>query len=146
MATGAPTRIFISYARKDASELAQRLRDELLREGFKPWMDTGGLTGGSSWTPDIEQAIDAAEVVLAVVTHGSYVSEICRAETFERCVWASGLSRFWRKRARIAPCILKPSTTATSPAISALRSGCCSKTSAAAAAEWCCRSNSATPT
>ena len=36
--------------------------------------------GGASWTKEIEVALDEADFVLAVMTAGSYVSEICRAE------------------------------------------------------------------
>jgi hypothetical protein len=54
-------RVFISYARKDGAALAQR------------------ITGGAVWTDEIEVALDRAEYVVALLTQGSYVSEICRA-------------------------------------------------------------------
>ena len=44
-------------------------------------MDRARLTAGATWTKDIEAAVDAADVVLAVLTKGSYESDICRAET-----------------------------------------------------------------
>jgi len=72
--------IFISYARRDGSELALRLQKDLTAAGFDAWLDTERLHGGESWTVEIEQAIDRAEVVLALLTPGSYTSEICRAE------------------------------------------------------------------
>jgi hypothetical protein len=73
-------RIFISYARKDGAALAQRLLTDLADNGFKPWLDTGEIAGGDSWTDAIEGGIDGAEVVLALLTPGSYASRICRAE------------------------------------------------------------------
>jgi hypothetical protein len=78
----APRRIsvFISYARKDGADLAQRLERDLAAQGFDPWLDTQRLSGGVSWTNDIEGAIDKAQVVLALLSPGSYASEICRAE------------------------------------------------------------------
>jgi len=76
----AGSHIFVSYARKDGAALAARLRDDLTAAGFAVWLDTLGLHGGDSWTVEIEDAIDRAEVVLAVLTPGSYGSEICRAE------------------------------------------------------------------
>jgi WD40 repeat protein len=74
------TKIFISYARKDGANLARRLQNSLADEGFDPWLDKQRLVGGATWTTDIEQAIDKSQVLLALVSPGSYVSEICRAE------------------------------------------------------------------
>jgi hypothetical protein len=73
-------KIFLSYARKDGSELARRLHDDLKARGFSPWLDKHRIAGGASWTDDIEQVLDAAAFFLAVMTRGSYESEICRAE------------------------------------------------------------------
>ena len=75
-----PSRVFISYARKDGAMLAQRLQKDLKEQGFDAWLDTQRITGGAIWTTDIEHALDEAEFVLALMTSGSYVSEICRAE------------------------------------------------------------------
>jgi len=50
------------------------------RRGFKPWLDSPDIGGGDSWTDEIERAIDGADVVLALLTPGSYASRICRAE------------------------------------------------------------------
>lgn len=73
-------KIFLSYARKDGTELARRLADDLKARGFEAWLDKQRIAGGASWTDDIEQALDAAAFFLAVMTRGSYESEICRAE------------------------------------------------------------------
>ncbi len=76
----AGVRIFVSYARRDGAELALRLQKDLTAAGFEVWVDTQRIGGGASWTVEIEEAIDRAHVVLAVLTPGSYASEICRAE------------------------------------------------------------------
>jgi WD40 repeat protein len=76
----APKKVFISYARADAVELAQRLRTDLAAAGYAPWLDTDRIAAGASWTDAIEWALDEASVVLALLSQGSYVSEICRAE------------------------------------------------------------------
>src|SRR3974390_1717431 len=73
-------RVFISYARKDGKDLAQRLQADLTKQGFDAWLDTQRIEGGASWTTTIEQALDLTEYLLALMTAGSYVSEICRAE------------------------------------------------------------------
>jgi WD40 repeat protein len=75
-----PLKVFISYARKDGAVLAQRLQADLGAQGFDAWLDTQRIAGGASWTKEIEQALDACQVALALLTPGSYVSEICRAE------------------------------------------------------------------
>ena len=100
-----PSRVFISYARKDGAALAQRLQSDLEKEGFDAWLDTRRIAGGAVWTTDIEVALDKASYVLALLTQGSYVSEICRSEQLRalrkgtcviplssrRCLGASGL-------------------------------------------------------
>ncbi|MCX6633873.1 MAG: NB-ARC domain-containing protein [Acidobacteria bacterium] len=80
MAKGGQQRIFVSYARRDGAELAVRLQKDLTAAGFDVWVDTERIRGGESWTVEIEEAIDRAQVVIALLTPGSYASEICRAE------------------------------------------------------------------
>jgi WD40 repeat protein len=43
-------------------------------------MDTRDIAAGATWSKEIEQALDYCDVTLALLTHGSYISEICRAE------------------------------------------------------------------
>jgi TIR domain/NB-ARC domain len=43
-------------------------------------LDQQRLKGGSSWSQEIEQALDAAEVVLTLLSSGAYQSEVCRGE------------------------------------------------------------------
>src|SRR5437016_5883335 len=80
MARSPKRRVFISYSRKDGAELAQRLKKDLEDRAYQAWLDTREIMGGDSWTREIEDTLDQADVVLAVLTPGSYVSEICRAE------------------------------------------------------------------
>jgi hypothetical protein len=72
--------LFISYAHRDGSETAQRLRNDLLASGYKVWLDTARLKGGASWSTAIEQAVDGADVLLALLSAGSYASDVCRGE------------------------------------------------------------------
>jgi WD40 repeat protein len=73
-------KLFISYAHSDGAELAQRLLTDLKDAGHEVWLDTERLTGGSSWTNEIEEAIDACDVIIALLSHASSDSRICRAE------------------------------------------------------------------
>jgi len=74
------SKVFISYARKDGADLAQRLQADLRAKRFDAWLDTQRIAGGVSWTRKIEKAIDDCKAELALLTPGSYESDICRAE------------------------------------------------------------------
>jgi WD40 repeat protein len=80
MQGSSPARVFISYAHKDGSQLAQRLRHDIAREGYEVWFDSSRLDGGASWTTEIELALDKSDVVLALLSRGSFISDTCRAE------------------------------------------------------------------
>ena len=81
MSTGAtPLRVFISYSRKDGTATAQALRDILTTAGHDPFLDTDRIPGGASWSIVLEDALTNCHVLIAVLTEGSYISEICRAE------------------------------------------------------------------
>jgi WD40 repeat protein len=75
-----PSRVFISYARKDGASLAQRLLSDLTKAGFDAWVDTQRISGGAIWSTEVEREIDACQVMLALLSPGAYTSEICRAE------------------------------------------------------------------
>ena len=72
--------MFLSYAHRDGSELASRLSKDLTNEGYDVWMDKARLKSGSSWTTDVETALEGSDVVLALISRGASVSDICRAE------------------------------------------------------------------
>lgn len=72
--------VFISYARADTCDLAARLHADLTARGFSAWLDTSAVAGGASWTETIEQAIDGCGSTLALVSHASFRSSVCRAE------------------------------------------------------------------
>ncbi len=88
--------VFISYAREDAREIAVQLRDDLTAAGHAAWLDLSGISAGAAWEQEIEQAISSADVFLALMSVGSYVSDICRAEQ----------SRALRKHKRLIPILL----------------------------------------
>jgi hypothetical protein len=78
------SRVFISYARKDGTDMAHILSDLLKSVGCDLWLDTARIHGGASWSKEIEDALNACNVLVAVLTPGSYISEVCRAEQ----IWA----------------------------------------------------------
>lgn len=74
------TNIFISYARSDTRELALKLRDDLQASGYSVWLDTSEIIGGDDWVHQLETAIDACHVLLALMSPGAQASRWCRAE------------------------------------------------------------------
>jgi hypothetical protein len=80
-----PLRVFISYARKDRATLAQRLQPDLTRGGFDTWQDTQRIGGGAVWSTEIEHEIDTRQVTIALLSPGSYGSEICRPASVPLC-------------------------------------------------------------
>ena len=80
MGGGKAAPVFISYAHQDGAALAAQLQRDLARAGWDVWLDSARLTGGASWTVEIEQALDRSDFVLAILSRGSYRSDTCRAE------------------------------------------------------------------
>jgi hypothetical protein len=80
MSTPERLRLFISYAHRDGGELAMRLLGDKEALGFDVWLDKRRLLGGDAWAKEIEVEIDRCDVVLALLSMGSYQSDICRAE------------------------------------------------------------------
>src|ERR1039457_2569961 len=74
------TRLFISYAHRDVWYRAERLQSDLHGLAFDVWLDRLRLKGGDLWTNEIEDALDRAQVVLALLSAGSFTSDTCRAE------------------------------------------------------------------
>jgi hypothetical protein len=62
---GPKTRVFISYAHKDDSELAYRLCTDLARVHDAVWLDKDRVIDGSDWSEVIEKEIDSADVIKA---------------------------------------------------------------------------------
>lgn len=92
--------VFISYSRRDGLYLASKLTRDLVARGISPWRDIDQLEGGTVWTSEIERAIDACHTIIAIITPGSYASDICRAEQL----------RGMRKGKRVVP-VLGDSTS-----------------------------------
>lgn len=74
------SQVFLSYARADAADLAQRLRADLESAGLSVWLDQRNVELGGSFTEDIERAIDTCEVMLALLSKAAQASKWCRME------------------------------------------------------------------
>ncbi len=68
------TDIFISYSRKD-SKLVQIFHDELIKSGYKVWMDLDGIESSDAFKVKIVSAIKASQVFLFFSSCNSNSSE-----------------------------------------------------------------------
>lgn len=89
-------RIFISYAREDARDLALRLHDDLQAVGHAAWLDLSAIAGGADWSAAIEDAIEQCDIALTLLSDGAYRSQYCRAEQL----------RALRKGKRVVPVLV----------------------------------------
>jgi WD40 repeat protein len=61
-------RIFLSYGRADAEELALRLQQDLEQQGHHVWLDKQQIRSGRSWEHQIEEAILGHDVFIALLS------------------------------------------------------------------------------
>ena len=71
--------LFLSYSRKDYY-FAESLAFHLLRQGVPVWLDVRDLEPGKDWERGLEEALDAAPVVVLVVSPDSMQSPHVRGE------------------------------------------------------------------
>ncbi len=77
------SKVYLAYARAD-EQRAEELRRILQAQGHHPWLDAGPIAGGE-WHIGVDDAIQAAEALIVLVTQNS-VSSV--ATTYE---WAFAL-------------------------------------------------------
>ncbi|MCB0168360.1 MAG: TIR domain-containing protein [Anaerolineae bacterium] len=75
-----PSRVFISYARKDAEDLAQELTSRLEAEGIPVWRDRAKMEGGRNWWLQIVAALDQVDFMILVVTPAAMRSVVVKKE------------------------------------------------------------------
>ncbi len=100
-----PLNVFYSYAHKD-----EDLRDELAvhlailkRQGkIRPWHDRQ-ITGGQEWAGEIDDNLNAADVILLLVSPTFVASDYCWDVELKRA-----LERHEAREARVIPIILRP--------------------------------------
>jgi WD40 repeat protein len=75
------TRLFLSYGRADAEELAERLEGELSLLGYEVWRDKRQIRAGKVWDDQIEAGLRTSQLVVAVLTpHAVREESVCRDE------------------------------------------------------------------
>jgi WD40 repeat protein len=61
-------RVFLSYGRRDAKALADRLRADLEARGYDVWQDTERIRSGKQWDQQIEEGLRDAQVFVALLS------------------------------------------------------------------------------
>ncbi|WP_163999247.1 toll/interleukin-1 receptor domain-containing protein [Pyxidicoccus caerfyrddinensis] len=70
------TKVFLSYARRDGSTAAARLRMELERAGVVVWRDIEGMRGGADWKAQLRAQLRETDAVLVLLTPGAVESKM----------------------------------------------------------------------
>ncbi len=82
------SKIMISYSRANES-VARDIERDLDKAGYSVWRDTSSIPGSAEWDIAIQKAIDACEVVVAIVSSSSLESRWVRREL----VYADGQNK-----------------------------------------------------
>ncbi len=61
-------KLFLSYGRRDTSDLAERLCIDLAAVGYDVWQDTREITTGTSWQHEIVDGLRSAQLVIALMS------------------------------------------------------------------------------
>jgi hypothetical protein len=107
-----PVRIFISYAHED-----DKLREQLMtalallrRQGLiAPWQDRS-IRPGDEWERAIDENLEAADIVLLLVSPDFVASDYIYGKELERA-----LERHASGDARVVPVILRPADWTSAP-------------------------------
>ena len=94
------TQVFISYSRKDLI-FVERLAEDLGAAGLEVWYDLSGLEGGTRWGQEIQNAIDASQCFVVVLSPNSIDSEWVEKEF----MYANSLKK------KIIPLLYQPCKT-----------------------------------
>ncbi len=99
-------RIFISYGRRDASDLALRLKYDLEMNGYDVWQDTEKIRAGAEWEKQIREGLRNTELFISIlsphaVRTSSDVSNA--ADNDSVCLDEISFARFSRPATPIVP-------------------------------------------
>lgn len=73
-------RVFVSYAREDASAFAEELLAGLEVAGMDGILDRHDISGGEDWKARLGGLIQSADTLVFIITPASVVSKMCRWE------------------------------------------------------------------
>ena len=112
MSAVSPIRLFICYSHKDERQRIA-LGDHIAamqREGVIATLHDRQITAGQDWAEEINDKLEAADIILCLVSAGFLASPYCQDKELKRA-----LERHEASEALVIPVILKPADWATSP-------------------------------
>jgi hypothetical protein len=104
-------RLFLSYGRRDAARLAERLAAELEAQGFEVWMDRSALRAARDWQAQIVDGLRSAQIVIALLSpHAVRVSaDPANPDALDSvCLDEISFARFSRPPKPIVPVMAAP--------------------------------------
>ena len=99
-------KLFLSYSRKDAAR-AQRFTEWLERDGHDVWRDEDDISGGASFSSEIEKALEESDAVIVLWSADSVQSG-----------WVRDEAGYGRDKGKLIPLSLdstEPDTAAREP-------------------------------
>ncbi len=61
-------RLFLSYGRRDAEKLSERLEADLTAQGYQVWHDRRKIRSGREWEQEIQDGLRSTQLVVALLT------------------------------------------------------------------------------
>ncbi|ASC69216.1 putative GUN4 domain containing protein [Halomicronema hongdechloris C2206] len=107
-----PLNVFISYSHRDEAlkaELEVHLSPLKRQRRIQPWQDRQ-IEAGTEWNQQILNALDAADIILLLISPQFINSEFCFDKEMQRA-----LQRHQHGTARVIPIILRPTDWQDSP-------------------------------
>jgi len=104
-------RIFISYGRRDASDLALRLKYDLEMNGYDVWQDTEKIRAGAEWEKQIREGLRNTELFISILSpHAVRTSSDASnaADSDSVCLDEISFARFSRPATPIVPVMAIP--------------------------------------
>ena len=70
------TKLFLSYGRADAKDVALRIKDDLEKQDFDVWMDQSEIKAGTAYMTEIQMNLEGSNAVIALMSPHSVRSVI----------------------------------------------------------------------
>ena len=80
-------KLFLSYGRRDAEDVALRLKKDIEPFGYEIWMDRSEIKAGTAWAQAITEALESSQAVVALLSpHSVRVTGVDGAKDDSVCL------------------------------------------------------------
>jgi hypothetical protein len=103
--------LFLSYARRDASDLADRLKCDLEADGYRVWLDRPEIKPGGEWEHKIVDGLRAAQLLVALLTPSAVrrSTDLANADAIDSvCLDEISFARFATPPTAVVPVMAQP--------------------------------------